>query len=213
MGDTHAFARLSDIPVGDRFELPLHREDGSMAVEQAILRRRSVRAFSREQPDLYAVSQLLWSAAGITSEDGRRAAPSAGACYPLELYLVCEYGLFHYLPGDPHTAVKLQTEDLRKGLAAACLGQGFVAEAPITLVFAAVYERTTGRYGERGLRYVHVDVGHAAQNVHLQAVALGLASVPVGAFDDDQVAAALHLPKDHRPLYLVPVGHPASRSA
>ena len=109
--------------------------------------------------------------------------------------------------------VKVQPEDLRTELAEAALGQDFVAQAPVTLVFAAIYERTTGRYGDRGVRYVHIDVGHAAENVHLQAVVMGLASVPVGAFDDDKVAAVLRLPKDHKPIYLIPVGRPRNPSA
>jgi SagB-type dehydrogenase family enzyme len=130
----------------------------------------------------------------------------------LEVYLVCAAGLFRYRVGD-HSLIKIQAADLRSDLAAAAFDQSFLAQAPVTLVFAALYDRTTGRYGDRGLRYVHIDVGHAAQNVHLQAVALGLGSVPVGAFDDDRVATALRLPKDHRPLYLIPVGRPASQSA
>jgi SagB-type dehydrogenase family enzyme len=130
----------------------------------------------------------------------------------LEVYLVCAPGLFRYRLGD-HSLVKVQPDDLRQDLAEAALGQGFIAQAPITLVFTGIYARTTGRYGDRGIRYVHIDVGHAAQNVQLQAVALGLASVPVGAFDDARVAAVLRLPTDHKPLYLIPVGRPVQGSA
>jgi SagB-type dehydrogenase family enzyme len=206
MDERHSLKELSRIPVGQRFELPLPREVGDVSVEQAIARRRSIRDFAPEPPGMYAVANLLWAAQGVTSQDGRRAAPSAGARYPLETYFVCEYGLFHYLPGDPHAAVKLWAEDLRARLAKACLGQRFIAEAPLSIIFAAVYERTASRYGDRGTRYVHMDVGHAAENVHLQAEALGLGSVPVGAFDDEAVAAVLRLPAEQEPLYLVPVG-------
>jgi SagB-type dehydrogenase family enzyme len=154
------------------------------------------------------MGQLLWSAAGLTSKHGQQAAPSAGARYPLELYLACEQGLFHY-DVKGHTLIKVRAGDLRAALAAAAHGQSFIAAAPISLVFTAIYERTTSRYGERGIRYVHMDVGHAAENVHLQAVALGLASVPVGAFDDDAVAAVLRFPADQKPIYIIPVGYPA----
>jgi len=176
-----------------------------MTVEEAIARRRSVREFISDPPDLYETSQLLWAAQGITSAEGLRAAPSAGARYPLELYLACEQGLFRYEPKD-HSLTKVEAADLRRPLADAAYGQSFIAQAPISLIFAAVYQRTTSRYGDRGIRYVHIDVGHAAQNVHLQAEALGLASVPVGAFDDAAVARALRLPSDQKPIYIIPIG-------
>jgi SagB-type dehydrogenase family enzyme len=206
MEERHSLRELATIPTGERFELPLHREVGNITVEEAIARRRSVRDFAPEPPGMYALANLLWAAQGVTSQDGRRAAPSGGACYPLETYFVCEYGLFHYLPGDPHAAVRLRAEDVRAQLAKTCLGQAFVAQAPLSIIFAAVYERTTGRYGERGIRYVHMDVGHAAENVHLQAEALGLGSCPVGAFNDKAVEEVLRLPAEQKPVYIVPVG-------
>jgi len=201
-------AKMAEISVGERLVLPEPRERGDMSVEEAIGRRRSVRDFAREPLRLAEISQLLWSAQGVTSLDGLRAAPSAGAMYPLELYLLCEQGLFRYQP-EQHALVKVRAEDLRRPLADAAYGQTFLAEAAVSLIFAAVYQRTTVRYGERGVRYVHMDVGHAAENVHLQAEALGLGSVAVGAFDDGAVAAALHLPDDHKPVYLVSVGRRA----
>jgi SagB-type dehydrogenase family enzyme len=151
------------------------------------------------------VGQLLWAAQGVSSDDGRRTAPSAGARYPLEVYLVCQAGLFRYLVAD-HGLEKLGAADLREALTKAAHGQPFVAEAPLSLVFAGIYERTTSRYGERGHRYLHIDLGHAAQNVHLQAEALGMGSCPVGAFDDEAVAEVLGRPADERPLYIIPVG-------
>ena len=199
---------LSKLGVGERVLLPPPRERGGMSVEEAVARRRSVREFSPDALGLGDVSQLLWCAQGVTSRDGLRAAPSAGACYPLEVYLVCEHGLLHYQPKD-HVVVKVSTADVRRALADAAYGQSFIAQAPISLVFAAVYRRTTGRYGDRGMRYVHIDVGHAAENVHLQAEALGLASVAVGAFDDRAVADVLRLPADHEPIYIIPVGRRA----
>jgi SagB-type dehydrogenase family enzyme len=213
MSEAFDLAALDCAEVGKAIALPAASTEGGMSLEETVARRRSSRDFAQDPIALAAIGQVLWSAAGLTDEaNGLRAAPSAGACYPLEVYLVCAQGLFRYRLGD-HSLVKVQSDDLRKGLADAAFGQEFIAQAPITLVFAALYDRTTGRYGDRGRRYVHIDVGHAAQNVHLQAVALGLGSVPVGAFDDDQVAAVLRLPKDHKTLYLIPVGRAARPSA
>ncbi len=121
--------------------------------------------------------------------------------------MVTSDGAFHYLPGS-HRLVQISDRDLRADLAEAALGQGSVRQAPVSLVLAAVYERTRARYGERAERYVHMEAGHAAENVHLQAVALGLGSVPVGAFDDQRAAKVLDLPAEQAVLYIVPVGYP-----
>ncbi len=189
--------------------LPKPVTAGKMSVEEAIAKRRSVRAFADRRLSMMQVSQLVWAAQGVTdSSRGFRAAPSAGATYPLELYVVTSDGAFHYLPGS-HRLVQISDRDLRTDLAEAALGQGSVRQAPVSLVFAAVYERTRARYGERAERYVHMEAGHAAENVHLQAVALGLGSVPVGAFDDRRAAKLLGLPAEQAVLYIVPVGYPA----
>jgi SagB-type dehydrogenase family enzyme len=185
--------------------LPKPRQKGPMSVEQSILRRRSVREFDPESLELHLISQLLWSAQGITSERGFRAAPSAGRAYPIELYLACAEGLFHYRPGE-HALVKVLSDDIRAALARQGKCDGFVAQAPVSLIFAAVYERTTNYYGERGVRYAHLDIGHAAENVHLQGEALGLGSCGLGAFDDAAVARVLSLPAEQKPVYVIPVG-------
>jgi SagB-type dehydrogenase family enzyme len=197
---------LSRAASGDEVSLPPPRDTGPMSVEEAIARRRSVRDFRPQPLGLVEVSQLLWSAQGVTSPEGLRAAPSAGARYPIEMYLVCEQGLFHYRFRE-HSIVKVQESDLRRPLADACHGQSFIAVAAVSIVFSAVYERTTARYGERGIRYVHMDIGHAAENVHLQAEAMGLGSVPIGAFDDAAVADVLRLPNDRQIVYIVSIGH------
>lgn len=190
--------------------LPAPVTRGKMSVEEAISKRRSIRQFADRDLTLAQIGQLLWAAQGITEKTrGLRAAPSAGATYPLELYLVKADGVFHYLP-QGHRLERTLQGDLRTDLARAALGQRSVRAAPVCLVFTAVYPRTRARYGTRAERYVHLEVGHAAENVHLQAVALGLGSVPIGAFDDAAVARVLHLPSEHSPLYLVPVGYPAS---
>lgn len=193
----------------ERVELPDPSLRGEVSIEETIEGRRSVRSFRPDELSDEEISQLLWSAQGVTEERrGFRAPPSAGATYPLELYLVREDGVYNYAP-DGHVLEPVKAGDARSGLAGAALGQGFVAEAPVGIVIAAVYARTAGRYGaERGERYVHIEAGHAAQNIHLQAVALELGSVPVGAFNDAEVSDVLVLPADHEPVYIIPVGHP-----
>jgi SagB-type dehydrogenase family enzyme len=154
---------------------------------------------------LEQISQLTWAAQGQDTHSYYRTVPSAGATYPLDLFIVTGDGLFHYLPAK-HSLEKLIDQDLRAALASAALGQDFIEAAPLTLVFAAQFSRTTGRYGQRGIRYVYMEAGHAAQNVHLQAEALGLGSVAVGAFDDASVSKVLSLPDYLEPLYMVAVG-------
>lgn len=186
--------------------LPEPKTKGSISVEEAISKRRSVRSFSGVPLTDEELSQLLWSAQGITEKKRKfRAAPSAGATYPLETYIVTAEGIFHYLP-EKHALEEVKKGDFRKDLSGAALNQRWVRTAPAIIVFAAVLERTTRRYGKRGNMYIHMEAGHAAENVHLQAVALGLGSVPVGAFKDDEVAKVIGLSDREKPLYLVPVG-------
>lgn len=190
-------------------KLPEPRIKGTVSLEECIQKRRSKRSYTSDPLSLEDISQLLWSMQGITEpERGFRAAPSAGTLYPLEIYVVKSDGLFHYQPKG-HLLETLGKEDLRSELSRAALGQSFVAQAPVNLVICAVFERVTSRYGERGVMYTHIEVGHAAQNLHLQAVALGLGSVPIGAFREEAVSKTLSLPADHKPLYILPVGHPA----
>lgn len=187
--------------------LPPPVQPGRMSLEEALARRRSVREYSAEPLTRVELGQLLWAAQGITSPEGFRTAPSAGARYPLEVYVVGPEAVYHYDPHRHLLALHL-SGDRRPDLYAAALYQESVLRAPVVIVIAAVYQRTASRYGgERTPRYVHMEVGHAAQNVLLQAVALGLGGVPIGAFYDDQVQRVLALPADHAPLYLIPVGH------
>jgi len=168
--------------------------------------RRSRRDFLPQPLTLEQIGQLTWAAQGQDAHSGYRTAPSAGATYPLELFVVTSDGLFRYLPAK-HSLEEVTGQDLRAALASAAWGQKFIEAAPLTLVFAAGFERTTRRYGQRGVRYVYTEVGHAAQNVHLQAQALGLGSVAVGAFDDASVSKVLLLEEYLEPLYLVVVGY------
>jgi SagB-type dehydrogenase family enzyme len=186
--------------------LPPPRITGSISLEEALAQRRSVRAFSSEPLSDGDIGQLLWAAQGITAEGGRRTAPSAGALYPLELYAVTPDGLWRYLPAE-HALAQLSDSDLRIALQGAALGQRAVGAAPLVVVITGVVERIEARYGpERAPRYVHLEAGHAAQGLLLQAVALDLGAVPIGAFTDRDVAQILGLPADEAPLYLLPVG-------
>ncbi len=197
--------------VGETIALPEPRYKSQTAVEEALLKRRSVRDYKGEPLSLAEVSQLLWAAQGITNPDGFRTAPSAGALYPLELYVVAgsvtdiAAGVYKYRIGA-HELAMVAPGDKRGDLAAVALDQSCIKEAAVDLVFAGVYERTTRKYGERGIRYVYMEVGHAAQNVYLQAVSLGLGAVVVGAFEDDKVKRVVAMADDERPLYIMSVG-------
>lgn len=197
----------------ERIQLPEPRRYGKLSLEAALDRRRSIREFRAEPISLAQVSQLLWAAQGTTTAEGRRTAPSAGATYPLEVYLVAGQvtalspGLYRYRPGM-HDLVRVAQGDLRATLAEAALAQEPIQHAPVTLVLTAVTTRTARRYGARAERYVHLEAGHAAQNVLLQAVTLNLGAVPIGAFTDAEVKRILALAQDEQPLYLIPVGEP-----
>jgi len=185
-----------------------NEEEPGMTLTEGLRTRRSIRQFGPDLLTADQIAQLCWAAQGVTERRlGFRTAPSAGATYPLELYVVTADGVDHYDPVantlDDHLA-----GDVRRELMAAALGQPCVGRAPAVFVFATVIERTADRYGQRAGRYVWMEVGHAAQNLLLQAVALDLGGVPVGAFDDDAVAQCLSLPDDHAPAYLIPVGRP-----
>jgi SagB-type dehydrogenase family enzyme len=194
-------------PQVEEIALPAPRVQGEMSLEETLAARRSVREFTEEELTLEEISQLLWAVQGITAAWGGRTAPSAGALYPLEVYVATADGLYHYVP-QGHKAIVESRADLRGELWRAGLSQDAIREAPAVFVMTAVYARTEKKYGGRAERYVKLEAGHAAQNLLLQAVALGLGGVPIGAFYDDQVQSALSLPSDHEPLYLIPIGQP-----
>lgn len=191
--------------------LPAPKTDGETSVEKALRERRSIRQFKRQPLSLAEVSQLLWAAQGITGSGGVRTAPSAGALYPLELYLVAgsveglTEGVYKYRP-DGHELIRSVDGDKRIELSRAALGQTSVRDAGAVLLLTAVYERTTARYGERGILYVHIEIGHVGQNVCLQAVALKLGAAVIGAFDDSQVKRIANLAPKEEPLYLIAIG-------
>lgn len=189
-------------------KLPAPAEKGKISVEEALWRRRSVRKFKEKALTDKETGQLLWAGQGINRKKGSyRTCPSAGATYPLETYLVNEKGIYKYKVDD-HSLVKVREGDYRQSLAEACLGQPWVAQAPASIVFTAFYERTVKGYGKRGEMYVHMEAGHAAQNVHLQAAALGMGSVPVGAMKEAEIKKVLETKGRETPLYVIPVGYP-----
>ena len=197
--------------IHETIKLPGPVQDSKTSIEKAIRERRSVRSFRESPLTLAEVSQLLWAAQGITSPRGLRTAPSAGALYPLEIYLIAGNvdalpdGVYHYRP-IRHELVRVIAGDRRSELCTAALGQSSVRNAAAVIVLAAVYERTTVKYGERGIQYVHMETGHAAQNVSLQAVPLSLGTVVIGAFQDAEVRKVLKVPDREQPLYVMPVG-------
>lgn len=213
---TYAGAQENPAAAEKSIRLPKPRHEGGMSVEEAIFSRRSVRRFDRTPLTLEEVSQLLWAAGGATV-DGvtgpTRAYPSAGAVYPLRIYIVAgdvaglKPGIYRY-EWESHSLVLLKEGDMREELKKAALDQRMVLEAPATIVVTAVYDKVMKAYGQRGAtRYVSMDTGHAGQNVHLEAQSLGLGTVMVGAFKDDDVLKVLGV-KNELPLYMMPVGKP-----
>jgi len=185
--------------------LPAPRLAGKMSLEETLNCRKSIRDFSPEPLTIEELSQLLWAVQGATRNGEGRTTPSAGALYPLEVYVVLQEGVFHYSPGE-HSLSRRSEQDLREPLSIAALEQNFIQEAPAVFVIAAVYERSAENYGPRADRYAKMEAGHACQNLLLQAVSLGLGAVPVGAFQDRIVRKTLQFPLHHEPLYLIPAG-------
>ncbi len=196
-------------PEAGTISLPQPDLTGPVSVEEAMAKRRSVRSYDKRPLKQKEIAHLLWAAQGVTASWGGRTAPSAGALYPLEVYIAVNgveglpAGVYSYEPKG-HRLRQIRSGDVRDALSQAALGQRCVRDAPAIIVISAVYERTTRKYGPRGRRYVYMEVGYASQNVYLQCEALGLGTVAVGAFDDDKVKRILG--EDPEPLLLMPVG-------
>ena len=225
-GDASVNAEASvDAEAGDTdqewfaYELPPPETDGAISVEKALENRRSHRQYQDIALSMEQVSQILWAAYGITepmpgddnTRGGLRTAPSAGAAYPLEVYLIAgnvdgiEPGVYRYV-SEGHKIVRVVAGDVREELSEAALGQRMVKEAPAIIFYSAIFERTRQRYGERGNNYVYIELGHSAQNVYLQAEAMGLGTCAAGAFTESRVIEALKLPANEVPLYIMPIG-------
>jgi len=206
--------------------LPEPSLKGEKSLEETIISRRSRRNFKSEPLTLNEVSQILWAAQGITDKSqSKRSAPSAGALYPLDIYVavgkggigaihelpLLNKGVYHFLPEEHSLEVILKGKDVRDSLADACFGQMFIVDAPVVIVITAEYSRTIGKYGQRGIQYVHQETGHVGQNIYLQVESLGLGTVTVGAFDKRKISQILNLPESYIPMYVMPIGHRSSK--
>ncbi len=192
--------------------LPSPRTEGTVCVESALQQRRSTRSFANTPLTLAEIGQILWAAQGITSPQNRRTAPSAGALYPLEIYLLAgnvndlSPGIYHYSP-QTHTLKLIAPGEVRSELTTASRNQKWIRAAPAIVVIAAVPARTAARYGSRANRYVAMEVGAAVQNIQLQGISLKIGSTFVGAFDDNSLKKLLKLAADEQPMAIVPLGH------
>lgn len=200
----------ADLPM--KIRLPGSEASGRSRIEELIAKRRSVRRYKDKKLSESVISRLLWAAQGISSESGLRTSPSAGALYPLEIHLVTggggglDPGVYRYVPED-HTLVQEIRGDIREKLSKAALSQPMISNAPVSIVISAVYARITSRYGNRGLRYTHMEAGHTAQNVYLLGVELGVGTCAIGAFEDEEVRNVLKMPANQEPLYILPLGY------
>jgi SagB-type dehydrogenase family enzyme len=206
--------RPSRINSGELITLPQPVLDSKISIEAALQERRSIRDYyTPESLSISEISQLLWAAQGITRPGGYRTAPSAGALYPLEVFLVSGQvdnlpaGVYRYKP-EEHGLNLVLTGDILEELSAAALGQDAIRNAPAAIVITGIFERTMVKYGNRGIQYVHMEVGGAAENIYLQAESLDLGTVFIGAFHDDQVSQVLNLDDQEEPLCIMPVGKP-----
>ncbi|NIO45089.1 MAG: SagB/ThcOx family dehydrogenase [Candidatus Aenigmarchaeota archaeon] len=195
-------------------KLPEPSLEGEMSVEETLLKRRSIRDFLNKPIPLDDLSQILWAAQGITSEWGGRTAPSAGALYPLEIYIQVrkveklKEGVYHYNPKS-HSLDLIKEGDFSSQLTQAGLSQKWIKDASLNIIITADFSRTTRKYGERGIRYVYMEAGHCGQNIYLQTTVLVLGCVTVGAFNNEDVKNLLSIPKNHEPIYIIPIGVPS----
>ncbi|AKB55061.1 MULTISPECIES: SagB/ThcOx family dehydrogenase [Methanosarcina] len=201
---------LTDLPM--KVKLPEPEAADRSHIEELIAKRRSVRRYKDKELSESVISRLLWAAQGVSSKEGLRTAPSAGALYPLEIHVVAgedgklEPGIYRYI-SEGHTLVREIAGDMRERLSKAALSQPMIRSAPVSFVISAVYPRITGKYGSRGLRYAYMEAGHTAQNICLLGVELGIGTCTVGAFEDEEVRKVLKLPANEDPLYILPLGY------
>ena len=187
-------------------QLPEPEIKGNISLEECINKRESIRKFWDKKISKEQLSQLFWAAQG--KKGSKRTVPSAGAIYPLELYATLKgYGMFHYNTRN-HSLELIKEEDRCMELGEASWDQTFICEAPLSIIICGDFQKINRRYGNRGIRYTYIEVGHCAQNILLEAVALGLGSVPIGAYEDKKVKIVLGLPDNLVPLYIIPIGYP-----
>jgi SagB-type dehydrogenase family enzyme len=194
-----------DMSEKDIITLPAPKTTGLISVEKAIVERRSLRSYEDGPLSLSEISQILWAGQGITHSGGYRASPSAGAIYPMSLYVLTEDGGHTYDP-KPHILKRFGSEDKRRALAQAALGQSSIARAPMVVVIVADVEKSAGKYRDRAVRYCDIEAGHIGQNIALQAHAIGLGVVTIGAYDDEAVRKLLHISARMRVCCIIPIG-------
>ncbi len=201
---------FTDLPM--KIKLPEPEASGLSRIEELLANRRSVRKYAEKGLPEEVISRFLWAAQVISSGEGLRTCPSAGALYPLEIHAVVgegnglEPGIYRYV-AEEHALTQEIPGDMREKLAGAALSQPMVSKAPVSLAISAVYPRMTGKYGKRGIRYANMEAGHAAQNIYLLGVELGIGTCAIGAFEDDDVKKVLKLPANEEPLYILPLGY------
>jgi SagB-type dehydrogenase family enzyme len=214
-GNAKARKVNGNIQEGKRMKLPKPKTHGEVSLETAIKRRRTIRSFTSRPLSLEQCSQLFWAAQGITEDRGfKRAAPSGGALYPMDIYAVVgencvkglESGAYHYDPKG-HAVSLVSEGDLRNKVAGAALSQTWMATAPLNILITAEYYRITSKYGKRGVRYAIIEAGHIGQNILLQSEAMGLGAGVVGAFNDEKIRQVVNIPPNHEPLLILPVGY------
>jgi len=192
-------------------KLPNAKIAGKVSLEEALSKRRSVRRFEEKDLTIEEIGQLLWAGCGLNADVKKRAnrtAPSAGAIYPMQVYSITKDGFYRYII-ETHSLKLIKKGDLRQGLSESALGQECVEIAPLSIIITGDYQKCAVKYKERAERYVHIEAGHIAENIHLQAAALNMGSVPVGAFDDNALKKLLELSEKETPLYIIPIGYPA----
>lgn len=201
---------FTDMPM--KIKLPEPDAAGKSHIEELLVKRRSVRRYTEKGLSEEVISRFLWAAQGISSGEGLRTCPSAGALYPLEIHAVVgegnglDPGIYRYV-AEEHALTQEVPGDMRKKLVGAALSQSMISKAAVSLVISAVYPRITGKYGKRGIRYADMEAGHAAQNIYLLGVELGIGTCSIGAFDDEEVKKVLKLPANEEPLYILPLGY------
>lgn len=206
------FVSAQDAAQPEKRILPKVLEKGAISLEELLWKRQSVRAFSNQVPSWEQIGQMLWAAQGVNRpNEKKRTAPSAGATYPLEMYVTIPDGVYRYLPNE-HAVVQTKKGNPWEELSKAGFKPASVYQSPCVFVIGAEFERTSKRFGDEATRYVHLEGGHAAQNLLLQAEALGLSTVPIGVALNRQVCDLLGIPKEQKPIYVIATGLSAKQS-
>lgn len=206
-------AELIPLPHPDDIPLP------PLDLRSAIASRRTIRSFTRDPVPLTALSYLLWACSGVTGDSIMyRAAPSAGALHPIDTYLAVQQidgltpGIWRYHPGLHALELIAAGTAPVAALGRACIMQPAVLRAPVVFLWVATLYRTVWKYGPRGYRDIFLDAGHICQNCYLAAEQCSLGLCAIGAFYDDDAAAALHLSGDQHLLYAAACGVPREDS-